>query len=92
MNDEVEEDYLDKFEEAAEAIQKRMSAENTYLRHSFLELRGEIALMNKTVAAQRKVMAEIDKALGITLNRARDVAGARDALRTIAQKKKKEEK
>ena len=58
-HDDGADDYLDKMEESFTATHRRISAENTYLRHNLMELTQALNQYRKDLAVFRKALDEL---------------------------------
>jgi hypothetical protein len=57
---------FERYEQGVRATIKRISAENTWLRHNYGELESRVVQLKKDIAALRTAATKISKSLGVT--------------------------
>jgi hypothetical protein len=57
---------FDRFETAAKATERRLLAENTWLRHHYGELESRVAQLKKDISSLKTAATKISKTLGLT--------------------------
>lgn len=57
---------FDRFATAAKATEKRLLAENTWLRHHYGELESRVAQLKKDITGLKTAATKISKTLGLT--------------------------
>lgn len=59
-------DEFEHYDKGVKATIKRISAENTWLRHNYGELEKRVDLLKKDITVLRKAATKIKKSIGIT--------------------------
>ena len=57
---------FERYEQGVRATIKRISAENTWLRHNYGELEARVVQLKRDIAALRTAANKISKSLGVT--------------------------
>lgn len=60
---------FERYEQGVRATIKRISAENTWLRHNYGELESRVVQLKKDIAALRTAATRISKSLGDTASK-----------------------